>query len=128
MKRLILLLILGVIFFSGCKKSTTDRITTQDQLLGKWKVATITEEDIVSGLPQTNTYTGQTADYIDFRDDGKVYYNVDANLDTFTYHILNDQLLVQDISDSFSIITLTSTNFTERHTSGSYKYTEYLYK
>lgn len=119
------------ILFLACKKKTEEReLTTQEKILGKWKVSTIIEEEIISGTAQTNTYNGVADDYIDFREDGKVYYNVSGDLDTFTYRILNDQYLVQDIADTFRISTLTTTNFTEFHqeSGSSYRYIENLYK
>lgn len=124
-------LLVSIILFTACKKSDDKQVlTTQEKILGKWKVSTIIEEESISGTPQTDTYNGLSTDSVDFREDGKVYYNTFGGLDTFTYHILNDQYLVQGVSDTFEIITLTTTNFTEyHHSSGStYKYTENLYK
>jgi len=84
----------------------------------------------VGGVPQTTTYTGLTTDYVDYREDGKVYYNTFGFLDILTWSQLNTQSLLQEGTDTFQILTLTSTQFIEtHHVSGSgYTYTEYLYK
>jgi hypothetical protein len=130
-KKIMVFSFITAFILTACNKSgDKPALTTQEKILGKWKVNTIVEEESISGTPQTSTYNGLPDDYIDFREDGKVYYNTFGGLDTFTYRVVNDQFLIQDVVDTFEILTLTSSNFTEYHRSfgSSYKYTENLYK
>lgn len=130
-KRILFFTFITAFVLTACNKSDDKPAsTTQEKILGKWKVNTIVEEELISGTPQISTYNGLPDDYIDFREDGKVYYNTFGGLDTFTYRVVNDQLVIQDIADSFEILTLTNNNFIESHHSfgSSYKYTENLYK
>ncbi len=130
-KNVLFILFAGVILVS-CTKDDKVSKTTQEMIVGKWKVNTIVEED--TSIPFTYTYTGVSSDYIDFRNDGKVYYNTAFGSvpgpDTFTYKVLNNQYIVEGNYDTFEIKTLTDTKLIlhYQNTIGSYRYTEDMYK
>ena len=124
-KRITFLLLSITILFIACNKDD-DEQTTAQKLQHKWSVGTIVEDN--NGT--VTTYTGQLSDYIDYRADGKVYYNTFSSLDTLTYTILNDKYIVEDNTDTFEIKTLTSNSLIlyYHNSNNTYKYTENLFK
>jgi len=105
---IILLISMG---FIACKKESVTPKTTQDKIAGKWKVHSSVVDIFYSGTSHIVTYTGTAADYVDFRNDGKVYSFVDGNYDTAAYGIIsNTKMWILNSSDSFDIQTLTDTD------------------
>jgi hypothetical protein len=90
MKRVIIsffvLALLGV-STSSCKK---DKVPTlQDKVTGKWLIETYEYNDHFAGIDHRYTMTGTAAEYMDFRNDGKMYYYFGGGHDTLTYSILS---------------------------------------
>ena len=124
-KGITFLLLSITVLFIACNKDD-DEQTTAQKLMNKWSVSTIVEDN--NGT--VSTYQAMPSDYIDYRADGKVYYNTFSSPDTFTYTILNDKYIVQDNSDTLEIKTLTSNTLVlyYHNTNNTYKYTENLFK
>jgi hypothetical protein len=97
--------------FIACKKENTTPKTTQEKIAGKWKYQSSVVDNFYSGASHINTYTGTAADYVDFRNDGKVYSFTVGNYDTSAYGIISDtKMWIVFASDSFDIQTLTDTD------------------
>lgn len=124
-KKITLLFLSITVLFIGCNKDD-DEQTTAQKLMHKWSVATIVEDN--NGA--VTTYTGLASDYIDYRTDGKVYYNTFSSPDTLTYTILNDKYIVEDNLDTFEIKSLTNSNLVlyYHNSNNTYKYTENLFR
>lgn len=92
--RITSLLCIGtVLLLSSCDKDD-DEQTALQRLQNKWKIDSI---KTVFHTPPTNatiTYTGQAADYYDFRADGKLYTSVNGDLDTLLYNLINNNQIV----------------------------------
>lgn len=106
MKNLILALamIAGLIFASSCKKDKDNGLS----LKGKWNVVSIQDRYVENGTETDNdTYTGVAGDYVDFRNDNKVYSHFDGDDDVADYEILENNKVIID-EDTFEIQSLTS--------------------
>ncbi len=125
-KIIIITALTGLCFFS-CSKPANEP-TTQELLLGRWKLSTIVVED-VTVVPPTYTYSGTVDDYEDFRTDSKLYSRIDAVLDTSSYSVLSAQYILIGV-DTFEIKVLNSNNLQLYHNlpGSTEKYTETLYK
>ncbi len=103
----VLLLVITVMLGISCKKENITPKTTQEKILGKWKIQSVSENYFFSGMPHVNTFSG-VGEYADFRNDGKVYSFSRNNYDTAAYGIISDTKMWIDLStDIFTIQTLT---------------------
>ncbi len=111
--RLLTILTLVTLYLSACKKSHDDtQQTTLQKLQAKWQLQSWVENDHFSGTDHIITTTGNAADYIDFRNDGKVYSSISGNIDVTTYSLTsNDTKILIDGTDTYDIKTLTSNSF-----------------
>jgi outer membrane lipoprotein-sorting protein len=105
MKKILLLLIMIVSLFSACKKKDVEKTTTE-KVLGIWKINNIVYKEIYNGTTNNSSYNGIVTDVMDFRADGKIYWNFSGVKDTSVYSILSDSKLQFD-GDQFDIRTLT---------------------
>ena len=108
-----LFLTAAIMSWVSCKKESTAPISksTQDKIAGKWKLQSSIANDFYAGTSHITTYTGTAADYVDFRNDGKVYSFVSASYDTSAYGIIsNTKMWIDNSSDTFDIQILTDTN------------------
>jgi len=97
----------AVVMVVSCdKKNDKPANNTLSKIQANWKVASIQS----TYGDEDSTYTGATADYIDFRTDGKVYTNIANEKDTSLYSLVNDTKLVID-SDTAVIQQLSSSQF-----------------
>ena len=121
---IVLLLSMG---FIACKKeSTTQPKTTQEKLLGKWNYVSTVSNIVFGGSSQTMTNTGAAGDYVDFRNDGKVYSYITGSRDTAAYSIINDsKMWIDNASDTFDIRVLTENNLQLYHKE-IYSATDYI--
>lgn len=131
MKKTILVFGIAVVALSSCSKdsSTTPDpvVKTKTQLIQqKWIMDKqyVIDFDGVSTLDTTFSYSGSGGDYIEFSTNGKAYTSFLGELDSTTYHIINDDSIkIDDVS--FRITTLTETDFdllsTDTDTDGSYE-------
>jgi len=109
----VLLLTFMILPEVSCKKeNTATSVSTQDKILGKWKIQTIIQNDFFSGAPHVTTFTGNASDYADFRSDGKVYLFFQNSYDTSAYGIINDtKMWIDTPSDTNDIKVLTNSAF-----------------
>jgi hypothetical protein len=105
------LVLLAISFLSACKKSNKQQ-TTLEKIQGKWQLVTDVENDHVNGQDDITTYTGDPGDIIDFRADGKAYFNIigTGDMDTLAYTVSGDTKIEFE-GTQFDIITLTSNSF-----------------
>ncbi len=106
MKNLILALamITGLIFASSCKKNKDNGLS----LKGKWNIVSTQFRHVENGTETDNyTYTGVAGDYVDFRNDNKVYSHVDGDDGVAHYEILENNKVIID-EDTLEIQSLTS--------------------
>lgn len=111
-----LLFIAGTLALSSCDKD--DDISTEtalQRLQNVWKVDNIKTVFYTPPTEATINYTGQPADYYDFRTDGKLYTQVNGDKDTLLYNLINSTTIVVNNNgsiDTGKITTLTSTKLT----------------
>lgn len=128
MNRKTILVFATMLIFISCNKDEDRPVSVEQMVQGKWKINSIKEEDSGSIPPYSNTYPGLPDDYVDFRTDGNVYWYSDGIYDTFTYRVVNDQYIIEEVADTFNILTISNNRLIRQHTSALYKYTEDLYK
>lgn len=112
MKKIIIttaIAILVIFSMSACKKS--DSQTTLQKIQAKWQLDNYYENDHFSGVDHFKTITGTSADYYDFRTDGKVYFSFGGYSDISTYSLISDTKLLIDGTDNYDIKTLTTNSF-----------------
>jgi len=98
---------IAIVIASACKKN---KDTSAVSLQGKWGLVNLSYQEIDNGVINfTYNYTGVAADYIDFRNDSKVYSFIDCANETVDYAIINNNKVMID-GDAFDIQTLTQTN------------------
>lgn len=104
---------------SSCDKDDNAKPSTLSKIQAKWGIQNILLD--FDGTVDDSTYTGVSADYIDFRTDSKVYSQVNNEKDTSAYKLVNDSTLVidtdtariQQLSGSQFVITETNTELGE---------------
>ena len=105
-----IILTVSILFCSSCKKDPAPNPTTQDKILGKWKMQSIVENDFFSGLPHINTITANATDYADFRKDGTVEISIYGSIVTSPYGIITEsKIWIEDAADIYEIKELTGT-------------------
>jgi hypothetical protein len=106
-----ILVLLITFYLPACKKSDKAQ-TTLEKIQGKWQVVTDVENDHIGGQDDITTYTGDPGDIIDFRADGKAYFNIigTGDMDTLAYTVSGDTKIEFE-GTQFDIITLTSNSF-----------------
>ena len=114
-----------LLFLTACEKDKDQ--TTQSKIEGKWNVVRIIDKEAFVGLPVfIDTIAGTSADYFNFRTDGKREASYDGAIDTLTYKLQGDTAILFSGTNLFKIRTLTSTQLIlhERQTFSSGDYTE----
>ena len=102
-------LLMGTLLFAACSKS--DSIDdVGDKLQHRWE---LTDLLLYGGAPLNDTiifYQGTSADYFDFRNNGKVYTSFNNSVDTSNYRIISNNKIVVDnpVIDTLSINILTN--------------------
>ena len=125
----ILFLLVGLLI-SSCKKNANlkDEAAicpgfTQNgnmSLIGKWAVVSDSTFTGVGADNHPANYIGQTNDYFDFRNDGKLYMKEGLKLDTSSYQLTSDTtVLIPSFGITMNGVTETSyiTNLTAHHVS-----------
>jgi hypothetical protein len=105
MKKLTFVLIASIALFTACKKKDVEK-TTAEKVIGNWKVNSITSKQVFNGNTTNYPYTGIATDFMDFRADGKIYWNLGGTKDTSAYTIISESKLQFD-GDEFDIKVLT---------------------
>jgi hypothetical protein len=108
LKTISMVMVLAAITFASCKKDKEK--TTQEKIVGRWKIESLVVNDMTSGTLTTNTYTGTAADFIEFRNDGTANTSVDGTTDNMAWGIISDAKVWMDSpSDIYDIKVLTDT-------------------
>src|SRR5215213_5678856 len=111
---------LSMFILSACNSQDTPEPTTQQKLLGKWKLQKEIDEyyQPTTVLLETEDIPGEPGDSIVFKNDGNVYaYSPVYGNDVTTYKILNDTTI--EIEDVIYI-------FNDPATTELYLYQEYF--
>ncbi len=107
----VLFLTAAIMQIVSCKKDNIPNNPLPDKILGKWKLVSTVANDFYSGTSHITTYTWTSADYADFRTDGKLYSFVNNDYDTAAYAKISDTKMWIDINtDTCDIQTLTDTD------------------
>ena len=112
---------------ASCDKDDNDNSTppTLSRIQAKWSV-TSKIMDKAGTTVGDSTYTGVAADYMDFKTDNKVYWQLKNVKDTAAYSLTNDSTLVLDGTTS-KISKLSSSEFIVKQTIvGTAKDTTYV--
>ena len=114
---------------ASCHKDDNNNSTpsTLSRIQAKWGVTSkVTDK---TGTANDSTYTGVAADYMDFKTDSKVYWQLNNVKDTAAYSLTNDSTLVLD-GVSSKITKLSSSEFVIKQTmvatTGTAKDTTYV--
>src|SRR5258705_2916151 len=105
MKKIIFFTLIATLLITACKKNND---TPVPSLQGKWGLINTHYLEMDNGATiYEDNYTGTTADYIDFRNNNKVYSYVDSDRDTSVYQLLtNNQVVIS--GETFTIQSLTN--------------------
>lgn len=106
--------------FTACKKDkveepavvpVTPQKTVAQKITTKWDITTIEDNDFYNNTPHSSIYNGVPTDYLDFRNDGKLYIQImPFGKDTLLYNLLTDSTINLE-GDIFKIKTITDTKF-----------------
>ena len=109
--KIIFILVAAVTIFTACKKDNkTVSRTTAQKVIGKWSISSLVGVTYNAGVGYPYTVPTSSADYIEFRTDGKNYSFSMNQHDTATYRIINDHTIQLDL-DTAQIKTLTDNSF-----------------
>ena len=101
------LIFLAIFCMEACKKSDNPQSTLQ-KVQSNWQLVSEIVNVHISGQDNITTITGTSADYVDFRADGKVYSDIQGSTDTAAYALSGNTKIIINGSSSFDITTLTS--------------------
>ena len=109
----------ATVVISACSEDeTTPPKTVSELLLGKWQYEYM--KTYVSGVcVDTTLFT--VNDYVDIRNDGKVYIYIDGGYDTSTYKVISDTKILTDNTDTMNIVSLSETSMILNQIDGIYK-------
>ena len=110
LKYLLVAATVGTIFTACKKDNKTVSRTTAQKVIGKWSISSLVGVTYNAGVGYPYTVPTSSADYIDFRTDGKSYSFSINQHDTTTYHIINEHTIQLDL-DTAQIKTLTDNSF-----------------
>lgn len=105
-----------VLFFTACKKD--DEASTLSKLQGSWNFQKEYFHSNFMGIDTRDTILGDPGEFIEFRNDNKVYSYIDTERDTLGYQLLGENKLIRwEIDDptqrdTSNIITLTNSQLT----------------
>jgi len=105
----LLIITLISFLFSACKKKDV-QLTTAEKVQGTWQLQTDIYHEFVSGTDYSDTTTGPNST-LEFRNDGKVYSDLQGQKDTSTYTLTGDNQIVINGNITFDIKTLTTNLF-----------------
>ncbi|MGN6246721.1 MAG: hypothetical protein ACTHNG_00110 [Ginsengibacter sp.] len=104
-----LFLVAIILFFISCKKEK-DNQTTSQKVIGTWQMQSDIYHENVQGVEYSDTTLGMGAT-LEFKTNGKVYYNFLGQQDSANYTIKSDSVIdIVDV-DTYDIKTLTTNQF-----------------
>ena len=134
---LLILLTSSLIFTTSCEKDKSgfgeeevpvEQGSLLSKIIGKWQVKSIMVNDNFGGVDHKVIYPGKTADYIEFKTNGKMHTYFQGVLDISAYKIKEERYLTID-DDPASVQELTPTTFRlySRDETGTVGFTEVMY-
>src|SRR5215213_8700419 len=104
MRKIMFSIIIAALAITACKKDKGKPAS----LVNKWSVANTHIVEVLNGtVLYEDNYTGVAADYLDFRNDNKLYSSIDGSSDVVPYQLVGTDKVVID-GDTFLIQTLTA--------------------
>lgn len=122
MKKILFCIAIATVAFTACKKDKDKPAS----LVNKWSVVNTHIVEINNGLVfYDERYTGVAADYLDFRNDNKLYSSIDGSSDVVPYQLSGTDKVIID-GDTFTIqsLTLNSVRLYMREPATGNTYTE----
>jgi len=111
MKKIILASVFATLFVTACDKSRPAP-PPAPSLIGKWGVVNILEKEVDNGAVVYNdNYTGQTSDYMEFKNDNTLSLFIDGFGIIINYKILPGNK-VEISGDTLTIQSLTANSAT----------------
>ena len=86
-----------LIFTLSCKKNKE----TPSSILGKWNIKIDTSFAGELASNHEVIYSGKPGDYFNFNSDGKVYIRENSLLDTLTYTVSSDSILIPNFNFAY---------------------------
>jgi len=86
-----------LIFNLSCKKNNNNPTS----IIGKWNIQIDTSFVGEGGLNHVVIYSGKSGDYFNFNSDGRTYTKEDSILDTLTYTLSSDSILIKNFSSGY---------------------------
>ncbi len=106
MKQSITLILLFALVTFSCKKDDKPGQTTTQRIQHKWSVDSYVTNNHTGGIDDIETSPGSTQDYVDFRSDGKVYFQFAGEADTLAYSVQGDNSVTIESFGTYTIKTL----------------------
>ena len=99
----------------SCDKDDEEEMGTDPmaaKIQWKWQVENIVINENLSGVERYTTYDGLPTDYVEFRDDGKMYTEYQGKRDTSDYKIIDhqrisidgDNAIVRELTDNSLVL------------------------
>lgn len=104
-----LLLILATIL-TCCKKENTAINRVKGVVIAKWRIDSIVSIQRLNNTVKKESLTGDSGDYIEFTNDGKMRTRFRGNNDVSNYSVKDENTLIID-GDSAFILELTEKKF-----------------
>ncbi len=103
MKKTLFVFIVATLFITACKKNEPDEPapativlkTTAEKVLGKWMFNSLVLNEFYSNTLYSDTVIGTAFEYLEFRNNGKMYANINflGGMDTLSYAVMNDSTI-----------------------------------
>jgi len=111
MKKIILSAVFGTLFLTACDKNGPEP-PPAPSLIGKWRVVNILEKEVDNGaIVYNDNYTGQAADYMEFKSDNTLSFSIDGFDLIINYKLLPNNK-VEISGDTLTIQSLTANGAT----------------
>jgi len=128
MKKIILASVFATLLLTACDKNNPEQ-PPAPSIIGKWGVVSVHEKEIYNGaVVYDDNYTGQAADYMEFKSDNTLSFYLDGFGFILNYKLLPGNKL--EISgDTLTIQSLTANNATiyEKYDNGPNSFDETTY-
>ena len=112
MKKIILASVFATLFVTACHK---DPPAPAPSLIGKWGVVNILDKEVDNGtIVYNDNYTGQTSDYMEFKNDNTLSFFIDGFGLIINYKLLSNNK-VEISGDTLTIQSLTANSATLYH-------------
>jgi hypothetical protein len=127
MKKIILASVFATLFVTACSK--TETLAPTPSLIGKWGVVNVHEKEVYNGaIIYDDIYTGQAADYMEFKNDNTLSLFIDGFGVIVNYKLLPGNK-VEISGDTLTIQSLTANSATlyQKYDNGPNSFDETTY-